>query len=172
MHVYSQVKSGFTLTEQWVRRFRLLQGRPLSSAWRKGSGAYPKDNQQHLLGHFQYTGKHISFIGEQWTLRAGRPTGESLRRHEPTPLRIYTLLTLTWLHLRREIGSPLEIICGGSHEVGSRCQGRGSALFQLETMAFPSYISLICHQETHLGLISHQCAASSYGGAIQAVCFP
>lgn len=47
--------------------------------------------------------------------------------------------------------------------------GKRECLISAEMVAFLSYISTICHQESHLDIISHQCVASSYGQGIQEV---
>lgn len=60
MQVYSQLKSGFTLTEQGVSWFRLLQRRLLRSVWRKKRCSIP----QKTISSTYWSFGRISFVGK------------------------------------------------------------------------------------------------------------
>lgn len=92
VQVYSQLKSGLTLTDKgWVG----------SDCCRGGSwGLYGEKKlcsiPQKTISSIYWSFGHISFVGKQRIFMTGWLTGESLRRSELTPHLGFTPLALTW----------------------------------------------------------------------------
>lgn len=150
---YSQLKSGFTLTEQGIEKLQDVQNwaprhpcgkdevsanTPEKELWISPQGWWAALVTEDaatltLWGNCECSWGEMIGLGPHWKENSPHSTSETLDFHPHGA-------NLVWSWQR--LASWFEILCEGSNGAGPRCWGRGSTLFQNKMITLLSCISL------------------------------